>query len=155
MHHLNPSMIPTTGFNEYKILHSLGITSLLNPTGEMYKPNCTMKGITYRKSRYLTFKAVIQRLGPRLAKKANNTNRGSNPIRHVGTNWYQIIMSIRIEKLIRKSTKVTTIVAVGTINLGKYTLLIKFELATKLLAASERAEEKKVQGNIPANTIKA
>ena len=112
-------MIPTTGFSEYKILHSRGITSLLNPTGEIYKPNCTMKGITYRKSRYLTFSAVIQRLGPKLAKKANSTNNGNNPIRQVGMNWYQTIIKTSIEKLMRKSTSVTTIVAVGTINRGK------------------------------------
>ena len=145
-------MIPTTGFSEYNTLHSFGMISLLNPTGEMYKPNCTINGITYRKSRYFTFKAVIHKLGPRLAKNANKTNNGSNAIRQVGINWYQTIIRTRIEKLIRKSTKVTTIVAVGTISLGKYTLLIKFELATKLLAASERAEEKNVQGNIPAKT---
>ena len=142
-------MIPTTGFSEYNTLHSFGMISLLNPTGEMYKPNCTINGITYRKSRYFTFKAVIHKLGPRLAKNANKTNNGSNAIRQVGINWYQTIIRTRIEKLIRKSTKVTTIVAVGTISLGKYTLPNILAFVVKVDPVPVIVEEKKFQIVIP------
>jgi len=34
-----PSITPTIGFKEYNKRHLSGIVSLLNPTGEMYKPN--------------------------------------------------------------------------------------------------------------------
>jgi hypothetical protein len=58
-----------------------------------------------------------------------------------------------MEKVIRKSTNATTIVAVGTMSRGKYTLLIKFALPIKLFDASLNPVEKNVQGSIPANTI--
>lgn len=45
--HLKPSIIPTIGFSEYSILHFWGTTSLLNPTGEIYKPNWIIKGTIY------------------------------------------------------------------------------------------------------------
>jgi ABC-type polysaccharide/polyol phosphate export permease len=40
-------------------------------------------------------------------------------------------------------------VFVGTINLGKYTLLIKCSLLSRLLAASLKALEKKLHGSMP------
>jgi hypothetical protein len=50
-------------------------------------------------------------------------------------------------------TRSTTTVAVGTISLGKYTLLIRLALLTMLLDASPNPVEKNVHGNMPANTI--
>ena len=147
--------MPTTGLREYRNRHLSGITLLLNPTGEMYRPNWTMNGMMYRKSRYFTFNAVIQRLGPRLARNAKITNNGNNNICGPGTYWYQTIIKTSSEKLIKKSTIATTTVAAGTINLGKYTLLIKFAFVTRLFEASASAVEKNVHGSIPANTINA
>jgi len=48
IHHLKPSITPTMGFKEYKSRHFSGITLLLKPTGEIYKPSWTMKGTMYR-----------------------------------------------------------------------------------------------------------
>jgi len=56
--HLNPSITPTMGFTEYNSLHFSGITLLLNPTGEIYNPNCTTKGTMYLKSLYFTLTAA-------------------------------------------------------------------------------------------------
>src|SRR6476660_8635203 len=125
----------------------------LNPTGETKRPNCTRKGVTTRTSRYLMFSAAIHKAGPMLTRKARRMKAGRIRICHPGANRYQAIMPTRMRKAIRKSTKETTSVAVGTINLGKYTLLSKFALAIKLFDASLRPDEKNVQGSIPANTI--
>jgi hypothetical protein len=56
--------------------------------------------------------------------------------------------------VIRKSTNATTTVAVGTIGLGKYTLLISFALLIRLLEASLNPVEKNVHGIMPAKTIR-
>src|SRR6185369_4130058 len=74
MHQRKPSIMPTIGLIEYSILHSLGMMVLLNPTGDTYKPNCTMNGIMYLKSRYFTLSAVIYKLIPNEAKKAKIVN---------------------------------------------------------------------------------
>ena len=58
---------------------------------------------------------------------------------------------IKIEKLIRKSPNATTTVAVGTINLGKYTLLIRFALLIRLLEASRNPVEKNVRQHAGEN----
>src|SRR5437867_1326076 len=58
-------------------------------------------------------------------------------------------------KLMRKSTKAVTTVAVGMISLGKYTLLISLSLPIRLLDASPSAVENRDQGSIAAKTIKA
>jgi outer membrane murein-binding lipoprotein Lpp len=58
-------------------------------------------------------------------------------------------------KEIRKSIILTITVLAGTINLGKYTLVNKLELAIREFAASLKALEKNCQGNIPAQTIMA
>src|SRR5215813_5615127 len=155
MHQRNPSITPTIGFKEYSRRHCSGTTFELNPTGEMYRPNCTMNGMTYRKSRYLTLRTVIQSAGPRLARKPIATNSGKSSICQPGRNWYHAIKASAMAKLMRKSTKDTTTAAVGMISLGKYTLLIRFVLLTRLFEASSSAEEKKVQGSIPAMTISA
>ena len=55
--------------------------------------------------------------------------------------------------MIKKSTNATTTVAVGTISLGKYTLLIRFALLIKLLEASLNPAEKNDHGSMPAKTI--
>src|SRR5215467_8034979 len=112
-----------------------------------------MNGITYRKSRYLTLSAVIHSDGPMLARKASKMNAGSTSIRQSGMNWYQAISPIRIENVIRKSTKATTTVAVGTISRGKYTLVIRLALLIRLLEASLNPVAKNVHGSMPAKTI--
>ena len=62
-------------------------------------------------------------------------------------------MPTRMANEIRKSTKATTTVALGTISRGKYTLLIRLELPIRLPEASLSAVEKNVHGSMPANTI--
>jgi hypothetical protein len=79
-HQRNPSITPTIGFNEYNSRHFSGTISELNPTGLRYKPNCTMNGIMYLKSRYFTFSAVIKRPAPILAIKANKRKNGRKTI---------------------------------------------------------------------------
>src|SRR5204863_7584275 len=54
---------------------------------------------------------------------------------------------------IKKSTKATTTLAIGIINRGKYTLLIRFEFAMRLLDASVMPLANNAQGSIPAKTI--
>src|SRR6516165_1715185 len=119
MHQRNPSMTPTIGLREYSKRHCSGTTLELKPTGDTYSPNCTMKGMTYRKSRYLTLRAVIHRAGPTLAKNANTIKTGRSNIRQSGKKLYHAISRTRMKKLMRKSTKATTTVAIGTINRGK------------------------------------
>ena len=53
----------------------------------------------------------------------------------------------------KKSIRLTITVLAGTINLGKYTLVSKFEFAINEFADSLKALEKNCQGNIPAQTI--
>src|SRR5262249_37367092 len=108
----------------------------LNPTGDTYSPNCTMNGMTYRKSRYFTLSAVIHAPPPRLAMNAMPANTGNSKICQPGMNWYQTINPTRIAKLMRKSTKATITAAIGTINRGKYTLLMRLAFAMTLFEAS-------------------
>src|SRR5262245_45225506 len=82
-------------------------------------------------------------------------NAGNSRICQPGTNWYQTIRAARIAKLIRKSTKATITAAIGTINRGKYTLLMRLALPMRLFDASANAVAKKLHGNMPANTISA
>src|SRR5205085_2505989 len=56
--HRNPSINPTTGFRTNHTRYGSGTADRLNPTGEMYTPNCKTNGITYLKSRYFTFRAA-------------------------------------------------------------------------------------------------
>src|ERR1700730_2532472 len=112
-----------------------------------------MNDITKRKSRYLTLSAVIHKAGPMLATKASITKPGRTNIRQPGRNRYHAINRASIAKVIKKSTKATTTVAVGTISLGKYTLLIRLALLTRLLDASLTPVAKNVHGSIPAKTI--
>src|SRR5215471_17239614 len=58
-------------------------------------------------------------------------------------------------RLIRKSTNDVITAAVGTIIRGKYTFVIKFELAIRLFDASLSAVEKSVHGSIPQSTTRA
>ena len=90
-----------------------------------------------------------------LAKNSSKTNAGKAKSCQPGAKLYHAIMPARIKKVTRKSAKATTIVAVGTMSRGKYTLLIRLTLAIKLLEASLRPVEKNVHGSIPANTISA
>src|SRR5262249_51566274 len=105
--------------------------------------------------RYLTLSAVIQTPTPRLNMNATATNTGNNRTCQPGMNWYQTIRITRIAELMRKSTKATITAAIGTINRGKYTLLMRWALPMRLFEASPSAVAKKLQGSRPANTISA
>src|SRR6516165_8106028 len=89
-----------------------------------------------------------------LARNANRINTGRTRNCQLGGYWYHAIRRISIVKVIRKSTNATTTVAVGTISLGKYTLLIRFALLIRLLEASLNPVEKNVHGSMPAKTIR-
>ena len=58
-------------------------------------------------------------------------------------------------KEIKKSIKLVITAAVGMINLGKYTLLMRLALPIRLPLASLNAFEKNCQGNIAAYTMMA
>ena len=73
----------------------------------------------YLKSRYFTFKAVIQSDGPMVVKKASAIKNGRKIISRPGGYLYHAISSSKITKLIKKSANDTANAAVGTINLGK------------------------------------
>ena len=83
----------------------------------------TRNGVTKRKSRYLTLSAVTHKPGARLTREATATKKDNSRICQSRTNLYQAIIITR--KLMKKSTTATTTTAMGTINLGKYTLLIR------------------------------
>src|SRR5258708_6906673 len=114
-----------------------------------------MNGITYLKSRYFTFRAVIHRPGPRLARNAIATNAGSATMCQLGAKRYHTMRPTSSTKLTRKSTNETTTAAVGTMRRGKYTLLMRFELPMRLAEDSDNAVEKNCQGSSPANTMSA
>lgn len=128
--------------------------SLLNPTGEIYNPNCIKKGIKCLKSLYLVFNADNQIPKPKEQKIVSNIKTGSNNIFNDGKYSYQNINIIKIEKEIKKSIKHTRTVLNGIINLGKYTFVIIFALEITLELASLIIEENNCQGIIPENTNK-
>src|SRR6516225_2244427 len=86
-----------------------------------------------------------------LARIANRVKAGRATICQPGGYSYHAISRIRIKKVIRKSTNATTTVAVGTINLGKYTLLMRFALLIRLLEASLNPVEKNVRQHAGEN----
>ena len=45
-HQRKPSITPTIGLSEYIRRHWSGTIAELNPTGDTYKPNCTINGMT-------------------------------------------------------------------------------------------------------------
>src|SRR5262249_30646151 len=45
-HQRNPSMTATIGLREYSRRHCSGMMLELKPTGDTYRPSCTMNGIT-------------------------------------------------------------------------------------------------------------
>jgi hypothetical protein len=89
---------------------------------------------------------------PAAVMSANNKNKGRSRIFMSGVNRQKTINAIRITKDIKKSIKQTITVLAGTINLGKYTLVSRFEFATNELLASLNAEEKNTQGKVAAAT---
>ncbi len=91
---------------------------LLNPTGEIYEPNCTTNGMTYLKSRYFTLSDATHKPGPRLANKAKIMKIGNKvlPARHkLIINHY----SNQYDKTYKSSINAVTRVAMGMIILGK------------------------------------
>src|SRR6185503_21163126 len=107
-HQRKPSITPTMGLRLYQKRKAGGTTPLEKPTGDTYSPNWTMNGIMNRKSRYLTFRAVIRSAGPRLANTARTTNAGNRRICQVGAKPYQSISTNSIARLTAKSTSATT-----------------------------------------------
>src|SRR5713226_736902 len=140
-------MTATIGLSEYTILHFSGTTSELKPTGETYKPNWTTKGTRYRKSRNLVLRAANHKPAPRAVASASNNNAGSKSIRHVGTIWYHAIMTSSSTKVIRKSTRLTTMEVAGTIRRGKKTFEIKFALLSSEALLSENEFAKNCHGS--------
>src|SRR5262245_3546380 len=101
-------MTPTRGLRLYQKRQTSGTTALEKPTGDMYRPNCTMNGMTKRKSRYLTLSAPIRRAGPRLASTAKSTNAGSKRICQLGQKLNQTIKPTNSNKVIPKSIRATS-----------------------------------------------
>src|SRR5438128_1657291 len=119
IHHLKPSTIPTIGFNINHNLHFSGTTLLSNPTGVIYNPNCTMNGIMYLKSRYLTFTAVRYNPIPIEQRNAIKIKNGKRIICHEGMNRNQMNMPVIITKDIPRSTRLVITELAGMIILGK------------------------------------
>src|ERR1700730_11066264 len=101
-----------------------------------------MNGITYRKSRYLTFSAVIHTPTPKLVMNATAVKMGRSRMCQPGTNAYQTIRPTRIAKLMRKSMNATTTASIGTMSRGKYILLMRLALAMRLFEESDSAVAK-------------
>lgn len=118
-HHLNPSITPTIGLREYNILHLSVTTILLKPTGLTYKPNCTMNGMIYLKSRYFTFTAVRYNPIPNAQVKASKMNSGKKIICQEGMNPYQINMADMIINDMPRSTRLVITELAGIIIRGK------------------------------------
>src|SRR5665213_2799657 len=144
-------MMPTIGFNEYNNLH-FPTTLLLNPTGEIYSPNCTTNGTINLKSLYFTFKAATHNPVLRLSIHVRNRKKGRYNIFQTGTKLYQNISTTKIAKEIKKSTKFTITVLAGIIIRGKYILVSMLELVISELLASLKDVEKNCHGSIAAYT---
>src|ERR1051325_1893044 len=114
----------------------------LKPTGDMYKPNCTRKGTTWRKSRYRTFSAESQSPAPNAAPNASPINTGKAKIRQSGQNRFQSINIASKQSVIRKSAKLVMTDPAGITSRGKYTFEIRFALPIRLLLDSVRAVAK-------------
>src|SRR5438270_2480540 len=117
------------------------MTALEKPTGDTYIPNCTTNGMMKRKSRYLTLRAVMYRAGPRLDNTASTMKSGRKRILKSGRKRNHSIMAKSRISAIPNSTSAATLEALGTIKRGKYTLLMRFELLTRLFDASLKMVE--------------
>ena len=118
-HHLKPSITPTIGLSEYNILHLSVTTTLLKPTGLTYKPNCTINGMIYLKSRYFTFTAVRYKPIPNAQVKASKTNNGKKMICQDGNTPYQMNIAVMITNDMARSTRLVITELAGMIILGK------------------------------------
>src|SRR5674476_717821 len=125
---------------------------LLNPTVEMYSPNCTTNGTMMRKSRYLTLSAEIHNPAPIAEANATKINNGKVSMRRLGANPYQIISPTRIIPEIRKSTKLTITALAGITRRGKYSFEIIPALLIRLSPAPLNALEKNCHGSSAAKT---
>src|SRR4051812_24325508 len=103
-------------------------------TGEASSQNWTMNGMRYCTSRYRTFNAEAHKPTASATASANAMNSGSTTIAGPGEIRYHAISASSTAKEIEKSTRVATTEASGTTRRGKYTLLIRPELPTMLLA---------------------
>src|SRR5262245_16496761 len=128
--HRNPSIVPTIGLIEYSSRHRSGTTSLVNPTGEIYRPNCTMNGTMNQKSRYRTINAEIHKPIPNEAANAIIANSGASSASRPGGNRYQISNSASRPHEIRRSTKLVITLLAGIVTRGKYTVETRGELPT-------------------------
>jgi hypothetical protein len=124
IHHLNPSIIPTIGLIEYKILILCGITSLVYATGEIYIPNCSTTGIKYLISRYLTFKVAKKSPDPSEIRNTIIIDIGISKT-FVGRVYLKTINNImKTKDDIIKSIKDVTTEDIGNVRRGKYILVI-------------------------------
>src|SRR5450631_711606 len=99
----------------------------------------------YRKSLYLTFRAVTYRPVPKDKHNVRKMNTGRKKICMGGLNWKKTIISIKIPNEMAKSTMLVITAAAGMIIRGKYTFEIRLVLPVRLLLASDKAEEKNCQ----------
>ena len=101
-------------------------------------------------SRYFTLSADIHIPTPMAKNVVKKTSNGSNNKFIVGRTQNQIIIPTINPKAIAKSISPAPTAAQGIIMRGKYTLVMRFALPTKLLPLFVMALEKKVQGINPA-----
>ena len=115
-------------------------------TGVINNHICMKKGITYLISRYFTFSAESNIPVPRVSKISGTIIKGHNITVTAGENPKYSITIISKTKAMAKSSNPANTGAAGIAILGKYTLVIRFVLATRLLPEKLSATEKYVQG---------
>src|SRR5690606_12689006 len=105
-----------------------------------------------RKSRYFTIRAAIHSPTENDAANAKMMKTGRKRILIGGTNLYHPIRTINSNPQIKKSTRLTITLLVGTMSRGKYTLEIRLVLLTRLCPLSANAVAKNCHGNIAQKT---
>src|SRR5690348_6069420 len=118
-------------------------------TGDANISNWTANGMMCPTSRYLTLSADSQRVTDSAVIIESRTNSGSAAMDRVGAMPNQTINAAMTKKDMKKSTKGEITAAKGTIRRGKYTFLIRSELATRLPPPLVTAWAKYVQGSKP------
>src|SRR5829696_10484655 len=96
----------------------------------MYSRNCTITGITYCRSRYVTINAEVKSPTPIANKIRRNNKSGTNSRFGPGGIRYQIINPTISGSATAKSMRVDNTVDKGKINRGKYTFETSWEFPT-------------------------
>src|SRR5216684_8283201 len=107
-------------------------------------------GMACRISRYFTLRPDVHMPTAKASNVVSSVSGNSSRAPGVNGTRYHTIKAPNMANEIAKSTNPAQIAAPGTITRGKYTLLIKFALPTKLLLLAVTALEKKVHGRSPA-----